>query len=239
MDWTRSEITELINLYKQYDCLWNTSHEDYNNYDTKQNAWLEIANTCSKEVGDVKRKVKNLRSAYVSEKKKLEASKDNNIAYKPNLFYFKDFDFLDAIVVLRKSCIQSATTNSFLSSRTRESSNKERKHKMIKIDRKSLRDTKFSNAIDSIVASVQQIQPNISSASGMQEEDDANNVFDSFGKTTALQLQQLPLDKATEAMAVIYQLVAKKTLNSFKKSRTEVHNNKRTNGVISFETMSP
>ncbi|KAM7363654.1 uncharacterized protein ACRADG_000469 [Cochliomyia hominivorax] len=239
MDWTRSEILQLISLYREYECLWNPIHEDYNNIDTKLNAWLDIANACGKEMDDVKRKVKNLRSAYVSEKRKCEASQDMGVNYRPNLFYYKEFDFLDSIVVLRKNSLPTTSNYSpmtHIKSKTRDKiadNDKERdnktkdkekdrsKHKIVKMDRKSLRDSKFSSAIDAIVASVkQQQQPVIKQ------------------KTTALHLQQLPAEKAMEAMAAIYQLVAKKMLDSVKKSRN-VSNTRRTNGVISFETMSP
>ncbi|TMW54010.1 hypothetical protein DOY81_000942 [Sarcophaga bullata] len=231
MDWSRTEISELINLYRQYECLWNPFNEDYNNGDSKQTAWMEIACVCGKDTNDVRRKIKHLRSAYVAEKKKCETSKKHGVAYMPNLFYYKDFDFLDAVVVLRKSTLPPSTSQSFLSSRSNRS--RERKQKITKVDRKTLRDTKFNNAIDAIVASVQASPAN----NGHEEHNECNNVFSSFGKTTALQLQQLPMDKATEAMAAIYQLIAKRTLDSLKKSTP--NSNQRRNGVISFETMSP
>ncbi|KAI8129488.1 hypothetical protein CVS40_1076 [Lucilia cuprina] len=240
MDWTRTEISNLISLYRQYECLWNTSHEDYNNYEVKQNAWQDIAASCDKEVDEVKKKLKNLRSAYVSEKKKSEnISKDHGIDYKPNLFYFNELEFLDTVVVLRKSTLSPTATQSVLSVRNKvDNLNGKRKHKIVKLDRKSLRDIKFNNALDAILASVkqQQTQPTVNSSVGSVEDD---NLFSSFGKTTALQLQQLPVDKATETMAAIYQLVAKKTLDSLQKSVGNKANIKRTNGVISFETMSP
>ncbi|XP_037815031.1 uncharacterized protein LOC119605792 [Lucilia sericata] len=239
MDWTRTEITNLISLYRQYECLWNTSHEDYNNYEVKQNAWQDIAASCDKEVDEVKKKLKNLRSAYVSEKKKSEKSKDHGIDYKPNLFYYHELEFLDTVVILRKSTLSPTATQSVLSMRNKgDNVNiKQRKHKIVKLDRKSLRDTKFNNAIDAILASVKKQQTQSTTNTGDSIEDD--NLFNSFGKTTALQLQQLPVDKATETMAAIYQLVAKKTLDSLKKSVENKTNTKRTNGVISFETMSP
>lgn len=242
MDWTRTEITDLIHFYRQYECLWNTANEDYNNFETKRNAWLQISNACGKEVIDVKRKVKNLRSAYVSEKKKCEASKEQGVNYRPNLFYYNDMDFLSNVLVLRKTTLSPSAGQSFLLSRSGDSdvnidANMEHKHKTVKVDRKSLRDAKFCSAIDSIVASVEQMQQKTTKVVEQpDEEDDSSNVFNSFGKTTALQLQQLPLDKATEAMAAIFQLVAKKTLDSIQKSKRDVKR-KRKNG-ISFDTMS-
>ncbi|XP_037828185.1 uncharacterized protein LOC119616091 isoform X2 [Lucilia sericata] len=98
------DIRQLIHHYKQYDCLWNFNSPDYKNKSSKQEAWSEIANYFQKDVNEVKRKVKYLRTAYVAEKKKVEASRKsgNNTPYKPSLFYYKDLNFLEDVVVWRK-----------------------------------------------------------------------------------------------------------------------------------------
>ncbi|KNC28880.1 hypothetical protein FF38_02888 [Lucilia cuprina] len=98
------DIRQLIHHYKQYDCLWNFNSPDYKNKSSKQEAWSEIANYFQKDVNEVKRKVKYLRTAYVAEKKKVEASRKSgsNTPYKPSLFYYKDLNFLEDVVVWRK-----------------------------------------------------------------------------------------------------------------------------------------
>lgn len=202
MDWSREEVFELINYYKQCKCLWDTSCEEYNDTILKEREWYRIAKHCGKEVEDVKRKIKHLRAGYVAEKKKVDYAKERNQTYEPNLFYYKKFIFLDDVVFLRKSL---PPQTSFI----RRSFPSKKNHKIItQVDRKSLRDTKFNNAIDAIVASVTAPVP--------ATENDYDDLFTCFGKTTALQLQQLPPQLATEAMSEIYNLVTKKTLEALK-----------------------
>ncbi|KAM7352668.1 uncharacterized protein ACRADG_005103 [Cochliomyia hominivorax] len=98
------DIRDLIHHYRQYECLWDYNSLDYKNSAIKYQAWKEIAKNFNKDVEEVKRKIKYLRSAYVAERKKVEASKrvNPNTPYRPNLFYYHDLDFLHNIVVCRK-----------------------------------------------------------------------------------------------------------------------------------------
>lgn len=98
------EIKELIHQYKEHDCLWNIRSPDYKDKLLKQKAWLEIANFFHKTPNDVKRKMQYLRAAYVHEKRRVDASKksDSKGIHKPLLFYYKEMDFLDSIVIWRK-----------------------------------------------------------------------------------------------------------------------------------------
>lgn len=96
------DIKELIYHYKQYDCLWNFNCLAYKNKTMKQEAWQDIADYFHKDINEVKRKIKYLRTAYVAEKKKVIASRKLGKPYKPSLFYFNELDFLDNVVVWRK-----------------------------------------------------------------------------------------------------------------------------------------
>lgn len=103
----RSETLRLINLYKQKEQLWNYKSHLYKRTDLKKKAWGEIAKQFRKDIVDVKCKLKSLRSAYVSEKKKVDDSKNSGAGpddiYEPFLFYFDAFSFLDDVIVLRKA----------------------------------------------------------------------------------------------------------------------------------------
>ena len=41
--WTNEKLSELIDLYEQYQCLYNVKHKDYHNRDLRSKANLEIA----------------------------------------------------------------------------------------------------------------------------------------------------------------------------------------------------
>lgn len=98
------DVYELIEKYKHYECLWNIRNKDYKNSKIRENCWSVIARHFGVEVSAVKSKVKNLRSAYVAEKKKVDKSKLlGGRPHKPYLFYYNKLTFLDKMVVMRKT----------------------------------------------------------------------------------------------------------------------------------------
>ncbi|XP_011186436.1 uncharacterized protein LOC105214611 [Zeugodacus cucurbitae] len=103
MDWRRAEILDLICMYRESECLWNYLNPEYKDIDLKKNAWEEIANFFGRNVEEVKKKIKNLRTSYVLEKKKVDTKKisSGDSLYQPRLFYYDEMTFLDPIVVLR------------------------------------------------------------------------------------------------------------------------------------------
>ncbi|XP_037934063.1 uncharacterized protein LOC119668578 [Teleopsis dalmanni] len=106
MNWNTKDVIKLIKLYKQYECLWNIKSKNYKYLDNKKYAWLQISRECNRNVTDVKRKVKYIRTAYLVEKKKVDASKKTSSVrgiYTPHLFYFDDLNFLDSVIVQRKA----------------------------------------------------------------------------------------------------------------------------------------
>ncbi|XP_050328316.1 uncharacterized protein LOC126758231 isoform X4 [Bactrocera neohumeralis] len=101
MDWRQAEIFDLISMYRESECLWNCLNREYKDVDLKKNAWREIARFFGRKVEDVKKKIKNLRTSYVIEKKKVERKKSESTVYEPRLFYYDEMTFLDPVVILR------------------------------------------------------------------------------------------------------------------------------------------
>uniref|UniRef100_A0A034VGP1 MADF domain-containing protein n=1 Tax=Bactrocera dorsalis TaxID=27457 RepID=A0A034VGP1_BACDO len=103
MDWRQAEIFDLISMYRESECLWNCLNREYKDVDLKKNAWREIARFFGRKVEDVKKKIKNLRTSYVIEKKKVERkkTKSGETLYEPRLFYYDEMTFLDPVVILR------------------------------------------------------------------------------------------------------------------------------------------
>lgn len=107
MDANCEDTFKIIQLYEQFPCLWNYRSSSYKNVSMKNNAWKEIANALGKTIDEVKKKIKNVRQAYVAEKKKVDASKKSGSSaesiYVPHLYYYDNMNFLAPVVVLRKT----------------------------------------------------------------------------------------------------------------------------------------
>lgn len=106
MEWDIEEVYKVIGLYKKHSCLWDRRSRHYKNSHLKNNAWNAISKEMDIPVDEVKRKVKNLRSAYLLEKKKVDESGKTALSpldvHRPHLFYYDKMCFLDSIVILRK-----------------------------------------------------------------------------------------------------------------------------------------
>ncbi|XP_048481508.1 uncharacterized protein LOC125489531 [Plutella xylostella] len=98
--WCNERVLKLIELYQNYECLWDTAHREYKNKLIKQDAWDSIAKTLDVPVKEVESKVHTLRSQFSRERKKLKSSKKTGtgsddvlnitwFAYKPLLFLIK------------------------------------------------------------------------------------------------------------------------------------------------------
>uniref|UniRef100_A0A2A4J4R7 MADF domain-containing protein n=1 Tax=Heliothis virescens TaxID=7102 RepID=A0A2A4J4R7_HELVI len=89
---TEAQMYQLVNIYKQYDCLWDVSNELYKNRTARDNAYREILkqlNIPELKVRHVPQKIKNLRTSYYQEIRKIEASmKDGVATYKPKVSWF-------------------------------------------------------------------------------------------------------------------------------------------------------
>ncbi|XP_050067748.1 uncharacterized protein LOC126556530 [Anopheles maculipalpis] len=101
---SRPFITELIELYKSFPCLWQVNAKEYTDrtkrkaaYDALVRKYREVDKSASKE--EVKRKIYGLRSSYRRElikmKKSIRTGATLEDVYKPTLWYFYLFDFLN------------------------------------------------------------------------------------------------------------------------------------------------
>lgn len=117
MEWDIAEVFKVIGLYKKYSCLWDRRSGQYKSSVSKDAAWIEISKEMKKPVDEVRRKIKNLRSAYLLEKKKVDESLKKSISpldvHKPHLFYYDKMRFLDNIVILRKPTDSFSQVSSF------------------------------------------------------------------------------------------------------------------------------
>jgi hypothetical protein len=101
---------KFIKLYQEEDCLWNARLLDYKNKDSRSLALERIAtamNLDGFDVSDVKYKIKNIRSSYCQELKKIQFSQASGASpedvYKPTVVWFNTLhSFLKSFVFQRE-----------------------------------------------------------------------------------------------------------------------------------------
>ncbi|XP_055919040.1 uncharacterized protein LOC129951058 [Eupeodes corollae] len=227
-DWRlqRDEVKKLISAYKKHKCLWDYRSNEYKLHDLKMQAWQKLGKMFGKEGHIVKRKIKCLRSVYGCEKRKVENSYGTNRIYQPNLFYYKDLNFLDSVIINRKgtSHIQTYIPIEDLNETENETqttcilrddvsmedgvspplsplppqkpSDSESHSKIEKQNRL----TQYSNS-DAPVNNHAELKKTTKSS--------VESIYVSFGETIALQLSQLSSLDATITMSEIHQILSR------------------------------
>lgn len=71
-NWTREKISQLIELYRKHECLWNHWHESYKIREKRNRAIQEICTVLNCTKFEFGRKIHNLRNQFNTEMKKLE-----------------------------------------------------------------------------------------------------------------------------------------------------------------------
>ncbi|KNC32741.1 hypothetical protein FF38_03808 [Lucilia cuprina] len=97
--WNRKMIETFIELYKENVCLYDTSHENYNNQTVKMHALKNIVQRMKQylpniELKDVQDKIKAIRTQLISEISLIEEAEASGNKYEPNLWCFEQLEFL-------------------------------------------------------------------------------------------------------------------------------------------------
>ncbi|XP_011558623.3 uncharacterized protein LOC105389229 [Plutella xylostella] len=95
MRWSPDLTMKFIQQYKMYPCLWNFQSMDSKSVRKRYKACVAIAQSMNLQdfgIEDVKTKIKNLRSTYLQEIKKINKSiKNGGPAYVPKIPWIQDF----------------------------------------------------------------------------------------------------------------------------------------------------
>ena len=109
----REFLTDFIELYRSFPCLWKVKSHEYSDRNKKNEAYVELVKKFREKIPNADRamivqKINAMRSAVRKEKKKVEQSKKSGLGedeiYKPSLWYFHSFDFLMDQDVPRATC---------------------------------------------------------------------------------------------------------------------------------------
>ena len=120
--WSREEIVHLIDLYRQYPCLWNVKSDQYKNRDKRVADLMSIAEELRKTrdgitTGDIKGKIEALRNHHRREMRLVEKSRKSGAGiddvYIPRLWCFDKLSFLNDGDTIRPSLskIDNATND--------------------------------------------------------------------------------------------------------------------------------
>ena len=71
MEWNISKTLNFIEDYRRNQVLWDTKHADYKNYVVKKATLHQLAERYGGNLEGIKKKIKNLRSVFHREHKKL------------------------------------------------------------------------------------------------------------------------------------------------------------------------
>lgn len=101
--WSEDLTIQMIIEYEKREYLWNPVSEHYKNKKIREQGYIEIINALSLvdvSVKELKNKIKNIRSSYSVELKKIRAARKAGAhAYRPSVTWFEHADrFLRAIV---------------------------------------------------------------------------------------------------------------------------------------------
>ncbi|CAH0590502.1 unnamed protein product [Chrysodeixis includens] len=91
---TENEMQKLVEVYKDFDCLWDIRHKHYKSKEVRQNAYKQMLrrlNIPGLTVKDIPKKIKNFRSSYYQELKRIRNSinaSDGRKVYQPKVSWF-------------------------------------------------------------------------------------------------------------------------------------------------------
>lgn len=98
MDWTDDNVIRLINEYRERQCLWDPATPHYKMMNKKNDAWTDIANTLGCDVEEVKKKMNSLLASFrrerAKERKKRFASGSDEVVRTSTWFAFRHLSFL-------------------------------------------------------------------------------------------------------------------------------------------------
>uniref|UniRef100_A0A2A4JNV3 MADF domain-containing protein n=1 Tax=Heliothis virescens TaxID=7102 RepID=A0A2A4JNV3_HELVI len=93
---TEYGMARLVGIYRDYECLWNINHHLYRDNEARQAAYKEILQRLDIKdltIKDIPNKIKNLRSSYYQELKKIKRNERiSGTPYQPTLVWFAALD---------------------------------------------------------------------------------------------------------------------------------------------------
>lgn len=104
---SEDEIHQLMDLYRENECLWQVKSPHYKNYIKRKAAIADIAEKMGITEEITKKKIASLRSTYLLGKKKIADSKSTgsgtDTVYISTIPWFNQMEFLDDVIIARRT----------------------------------------------------------------------------------------------------------------------------------------
>lgn len=97
MNWSNEKVLKYISAYRDKEVLWNPTHKNYYNRNSKQEAWDELSVEMKCTVQELKKKMDYLLAALRREKAKIKKSNKTGLGaevYQSTWYPFKYMQFL-------------------------------------------------------------------------------------------------------------------------------------------------
>ncbi|XP_060809924.1 uncharacterized protein LOC106140308 [Amyelois transitella] len=197
--WSEETTLKFVSIYIEHDCLWNVKSPCYKNKQKKQSAYLDIENKMNIAgfgEKEIKLKIKNIRSTYSQELKKIKESKNSgagtDTVYIPSV---KWFSILDASLRNLNSILTTSESNLASNASDTDDTDYKRNSTADGFREPTPQPAAKKKRVAQLSSMVSQLKEIADTTNSRVEE----NEFEVFGKHVGFQLKQLPLLLALEA----------------------------------------
>ena len=96
IDWSTEKVKKLIDLYRDYELLWNPKHPQYKNRVVRFTAWKDMAKKLRCQPIETEKKMNSLRVQFFREYQRITTSKksSSNNVYQSTWPLFEFLKFL-------------------------------------------------------------------------------------------------------------------------------------------------
>ncbi|XP_013196547.1 uncharacterized protein LOC106139614 [Amyelois transitella] len=201
---------EFISLYEKEPCLWNTNSYSFRNKIARANAASRIARTLKVpqfEAKHVMIKFKNLRNAYCQELRKLAASIDMGVDYRPKVIWFSKMDSFLRPHLSKTNVGQILDSNNIV---IEEPESWRRSIKRVTVEAETQVELDYCSEDSSTVSDLLEPsikQPQLETEDPLVSSDWPKDYYDDFGRYIASLLRTLPINKALALQPQIVNLI--------------------------------
>ncbi|KAJ8710760.1 hypothetical protein PYW08_009275 [Mythimna loreyi] len=235
--WSEDITIKFVGEYVAHECLWNTKHPLNKNKIARLSAYRDIANKMNlPNIGEreIVVKIKNIRSTYCQEFKKIKESKLSGSGdYVPSLKWFYILDPImrkdDGLENTDDNVGNTSFQNDSYNGGTVSQNNIEEpaENTLTEIEQPRTLKKRRLQELESLLTKVKEVCA-LNNAPPLEEHE-----FDIFGRSVAAQLKMLPLEKALQAQHYIQSYLTELRLQNSPSPEASLPY------YVKFEQMSP
>ncbi|XP_060801874.1 uncharacterized protein LOC132902084 [Amyelois transitella] len=236
MRWSEEETKKLINLYKKYPFLWDSSDKMYTQTRARKLAYEQIIRGMNKPnltIKDIRCKVKNLRTAYYQDLKKKSTFESLGKKYKSNLPWFTSLHGIMEVINKNKMTLQRETTEAEEEYESDDDDSiqiqSENDTLVVSIKQEFLdqmenREVSYCPIVSQYLEPIEVTDEPVKKKKKVNKRETIRediDEFQSFVNSMAEQLRNMPLDKALNLQVEVQALIAKERIDALKNSEDD------------------